>query len=62
MHRKKKTEPQLTLREQTEIYLFEIINEFEQISGIKVERVEVKHYRSIGFGAKDTIEVNIITE
>jgi hypothetical protein len=60
--KKKQSAPQLSLREQTEVYLFEIINEFEVVSGIRVERVEVKHSRGIGFGAKDTIEVNIITE
>ena len=62
MPRKKKNEPQLSLREQTEIYLFEIINEFEQVSGLTVNRVEVKHHRGVGFGAKDTMEINIITE
>lgn len=62
MPRRKKQEPQLSLREQTELYLFEIIMEFEQISGLRVESIEVKHHRGIGFGAKDSIEVNIITE
>ena len=60
MPRRKK--PQLSLREQTEVYLFEIINEFEQVSGLSVSRIDVKHHRGIGFGARDTIEVNIITE
>ena len=64
MSRKKKETVVETrsLREQTEAYLFDLISEFEQISGMKVERIDVKHYRSIGFGAKETMEVNIITQ
>lgn len=60
--KKKQPETTLSLREQTEAYLFDLISEFEQISGMKVERIEVKHYRNIGFGAKETMEVNIITQ
>ena len=60
--KKKQPETSLSLREQTEIYLFEIINEFEQVSGLSVSRIDVRHHRGIGFGAKDSIEVNIITE
>lgn len=60
--KKKQPETSLSLREQTEVYLFDLISEFESISGMKVERIEVKHYRSIGFGAKETMEVNIITQ
>lgn len=64
MPRKKKTEeaPMASLKEQIEAYLFQGIAEFEQVSGIKVERVEVKHHRTIGFNAKEIMEVNIITE
>ena len=63
MPRKKKTNPtEASLREQIEAYIFEGVAEFEQISGVRVERIDVKHYRSIGFGAKESIEVNIITE
>ena len=51
-----------SLKEQIEAYLFQGIAEFEQVSGVKVERVEVKHHRTIGFGAKEIMEVNIITE
>jgi hypothetical protein len=64
MPRKKKTndEPMPSLKEQVERYIFEGISEFEQVSGLKVERVEIKHHRAIGFGAKPVMEVNIITE
>lgn len=50
------------LKDQVEEYLFDGIMEFEQLSGLKVERVEVIHHRGIGFMAKDTMEVNIITQ
>ena len=61
MPRKRKTDPR-PLREQVEEYIFNGIAEFEEISGVKVCRVDVIHHKGIGFGAKDTIEVNLITE
>lgn len=61
MPRKKRQQP-LPLKDQIEQYIFDGIVEFEQLSGLKVERVEVIHRRGIGFGAKETMEVNIITE
>lgn len=61
MPRKKQTESR-PLKEQVEAYIFEGIVEFEQISGLRVERIEVKHYRPAGFGTKDIMEVNIIVE
>lgn len=61
--KKAKTEEETrTLREQVEAYIFEGVTEFEQLSGIRVERIDIKHHRGIGFGAKDTMEVNLITE
>lgn len=61
MPRKKRQQP-LPLKDQIEQYIFDGIVEFEQLSGLKVERVEVIHRRGIGFGAKETMEVNIITQ
>lgn len=61
MPRKKKQDP-VPLKDQIEAYLFEGIAEFEELSGLKVDHVEVIHRRGIGFGAKYTMEVNIITE
>lgn len=61
MPRKKRQQP-LPLKDQIEQYIFDGIVEFEQLSGLKVERVEIIHRRGIGFGAKDTMEVNIITQ
>lgn len=62
---KKKKQPMpdetASLREQVERYIFECVTEFEDISGVKVERIDIIHHRGIGFGAKDTMEVNIIT-
>ena len=57
--RKKKIDPR-PLKDQVEEYLFDGIAEFEQLSGMKVERVEVIHHNGIGFGAKKTMDVNII--
>lgn len=61
MPRKKRQQP-LPLKDQVEQYIFDGIVEFEQLSGLKVDRVEIIHRRGIGFGAKDTMEVNIITQ
>ena len=61
MPRKKRQQP-VPLKDQIEQYIFDGIVEFEQLSGLKVERVEVIHRRGIGFGAKDMMEVNIITQ
>lgn len=58
---KRKTDPR-PLRQQVEEYVFECVLEFEQISGMKVSRIDVIHHRGIGFGAKDSIEINLITE
>ena len=65
MPRRKKGEPTVeevrSLREQVEAYIFEGIAEFEQISGLQVERIDIRHYRPAGFGSKDMMEVNIKT-
>lgn len=61
MPRKKRQQP-VPLKDQIEQYIFDGIVEFEQLSGLRVERVEVIHRRGIGFGAKETMEVNIITQ
>ena len=54
--------PMVSLKEQVEAYISDGIAEFEQVSGIRVERVDIIHHRGIGFGAKETMEVNIITQ
>ena len=61
MPSKRKTDPR-PLREQVEEYIYEGIAEFEAISGVKVSRIDVIHHKGIGFGAKDSIEINLITE
>ena len=60
MPRKKKTEK--TVCEQTEEYLRQLIIDFELITGMHVAKIEVTHRRPIGFGAKEALDVNIITE
>lgn len=62
MGKKKNQVPVGTLKEQVEGYLFDCISEFEYVSGLKVDRVEVRRHRPIGFGARETMEVNIIIE
>lgn len=62
MSTKKKKADDRPLKDQVEEYIAIGIMEFEQLSGIRVERIDIKHHRSIGFGAKDTMEVNLITE
>jgi hypothetical protein len=66
MPRKKKVEePQPTIYEQTEEYLRQLLTEFELVSGMRVERVEVTHKKKIGFDygqKKSEMKINIITE
>lgn len=66
MPRKKTKAPAVeevrSLREQVEAYIFECVAEFEQISGLRVERIDIRHYRPAGFGSKDIMEVNIRTQ
>lgn len=59
--KKNNNEPVLSLKEQVETYIFKGIVNFEQLSGVPVSRVDVIHKRGIGFEAKDSIEVNIVT-
>ena len=59
MPKRKKTDPR-PLKDQVEEYLFDGIAEFEQLSGFKVDRIEVIHHNGIGFEAKKTMDVNII--
>lgn len=58
---KKNDNPSLSLKEQVETYIFKGIVNFEQLSGVPVSRVDVIHKRGIGFEAKDSIEINIVT-
>ena len=51
-----------SLVEQVEAYIFDCITEFEYVSGLKIERVDIKRYRPIGFGSKEQMEINIVVE
>lgn len=50
------------LRQQLECRIFEAMIEFEQITGVQVERIDIIRSRKIGFGSVDTIEVDVITD
>lgn len=62
MGRKKQRESTPPLREQAEAHIFEVVREFEEITGFRVDRIDVRHIRPAGYGAKDMIEVNIIIQ
>ena len=57
----KKSDPR-PLKEQLEEYIAGGIMEFEQTSGVTVKWIDVRHNRGIGFKAKETIKIDIITE
>ena len=60
MGRKKKViEPELTPREQLERYLFEGIAQFEEITGVRVNQIDISHRSTIGFEQKNFMEINL---
>lgn len=65
MPRKKKQptiEEVRTLREQAEGYIFDVISEFESISGLTVTGISISRKRPVGFGMKPYVEIKIETE
>lgn len=67
MPRKKKNqqptiEEVRTLREQAEGYIFDVISEFESISGLAVTGISISRKRPVGFGSKPYVEIKIETE
>ena len=48
--------------EQLEQYLFDIVSEFESVTGVKLSRIDIRHGRPVGFDAKETIDIKVITE
>ena len=67
MPRKKKNqqptiEDVRTLREQAEGYIFDIVSEFESISGLTVTGIGISRKRPVGFGSKPYMEIKIETE
>ena len=66
MPRKKKNQPTIeevrTLREQAEGYIFDVISEFESISGLAVTGISISRKRPVGFGSKPYVEIKIETE
>lgn len=59
---KRKAKPGTTPMEQLEQYLFDIVSEFEYVTGVKLSRIDIKHDRPAGFNAKETIDIKVITE
>lgn len=51
-----------SLREQAEGHVFEVILQFEEITGLRVTEIRVERHRPAGFGATETMTVNIITK
>ena len=51
-----------SMKEQVEAYVFDAIMEFERISGLRIDGIDIKRHRPAGFGAKDTIEINLRIE
>lgn len=66
MPRKKKNQPTIedvrTLREQAEGYIFDVVSEFESISGLTVTGISISRKRPVGFGMKTYVEIKIETE
>ena len=50
-----------SLREQAEGHIFEVILQFEEITGLEVTGVQVSRRKPAGFGTKEVMEVNLIT-
>ena len=48
------------LRDQLEERIFEVVVEFEDLTGILVERIDISRERKIGFGAVDIMTVDVI--
>ena len=59
---RKKREPERSVSEQTVDYLRQLLTDFENITGMRVVRVEVAHKRPIGFGREQQMDITIITE
>lgn len=51
-----------TLREQAEERIFDVLMQFEDITGLQVTGISISRYRPAGFGAHETMEINIKTE
>lgn len=51
-----------SLKEQVEEYIFNAIVEFEDVTGLEVTGIEVKHCRPIGFERQPYIDINLQTQ
>jgi hypothetical protein len=63
MTKRKKVEKEPeSLTRQLESYVAEIVEEWEYATGLRIECIEIRHRRAIGFNQKERITVNVITE
>lgn len=62
MSRKKPTvEDARTLREQMEGHICDLVIQYEELTGLTVTGVEVRHERKPGFGEKDRLDIRVNT-
>ena len=62
MPRKKKIEEPVdpgTLCAQAEGHIFDVLMQFEEITGIRVNGITIKRHRPAGFGTKETISIEL---
>lgn len=63
MSRKKPTIAEArSLREQMEAHIFEVVRDYESLTGLTVTGINIHRERKPGFGAKETMEINVNTE
>ena len=64
MPRKKKptVEEARTLKRQFEDYAQDLVTEFEDVTGLRVQRIDIVRRRPAGFFAQEETIVNIITD
>lgn len=64
MPRKKKVEEEPTdpgtLCAQAEGHIFDVIMQFEEITGIQVTGIKITRHRPAGFGAQETVAIDLI--
>ena len=56
---KKKQEP-LPLDKQLETYIVDAVEGWEAATGMRIDCIEIRHKRPIGFNQKERISINVI--
>ena len=66
MSKRKKQQPSVdelkSLREQLQDYIYDIVNDFEQQTGMTVVAIDVLHVRKPGFGEEERLIIKAHTE